>query len=103
VSYRLSVLTKSQLYEALEPRINAGEIELLDVSRLTEQLLGLVARGTKIDHLPGDHDDLANAAGGVMSLCVSVTPITADSSAQGVISFGRPDMEQDRTLWGQFQ
>jgi hypothetical protein len=36
VSYRLSVLTKSQIYEALEPRINAGEVELLDVSRLIE-------------------------------------------------------------------
>jgi hypothetical protein len=65
VSYRLSVITKSQIYEALEPRINAGEIELLDVSRLTEQLLGLVARGTKIDHLPGDHDDLANVRPGL--------------------------------------
>jgi hypothetical protein len=103
VSYRLSVLTKSQIYEAIEPRINAGELELLDVSRLTEQLLGLVARGTKIDHLLVDHDDLANAAAGAVSLCLSVTPITADSFAQGVISFGRPDMEEHRTLWGQFQ
>jgi hypothetical protein len=103
VSYRLSVLTKSQLYEALEPRINAGEIELLDVSRLIEQLLGLVARGTKIDHLPGDHDDLANAAAGAVSLCVSVVPITPDSFARGVISFfGRPGKEE-RTLWEQFQ
>jgi hypothetical protein len=103
VSYRLSVLTKSQIYEALEPRINAGEIELLDVSRLIEQLLGLVARGTKIDHLPGDHDDLANAGAGAVSLCVSVVPISSDGFAQGVISFGRPDMEEHRTLWEQFQ
>jgi hypothetical protein len=101
VSYRPSALTKSQLYEALEPRINAGEIELLDVSRLIEQLLGLVARGTKIDHLPGDHDDLANAMAGVASLCVSFTPITPDLFAQGVISyFGRSDSEE-RTLWDQ--
>lgn len=83
VSYRLSVLTKSQIYEALEPRINAGEVELLDVSRLTEQLLGLVARGTKIDHLPGDHDDLANAGAGAVSLCVSVVPISPDSFCPG--------------------
>jgi hypothetical protein len=102
VSYRLSAFTKSQLYEALEPRINAGEVELLDVSRLTEQLLGLVARGTKIDHLPGDHDDLANAAAGAVSLGVSVILISPDSFARGVISFGRPGNEE-RTLWGQFQ
>lgn len=94
MSYRLSVLTKSQIYEALEPRINAGEIELLDVSRLIEQLLGLVARGTKIDHLPGDHDDLANAAAGAVSRCVSVIPISADGFARGVISFGRPGIEE---------
>jgi len=56
ISYRVSELTKSQLYEALEPRVNAGELELLDVPKLIEQLLGLVAKGTKIDHLPGDHD-----------------------------------------------
>jgi hypothetical protein len=103
IVYRVATSTKSQIYEALEPRINAGEIELLDVSRLTEQLLGLVARGTKIDHLAGDHDDLANAAAGAASLCVSIIPITPDSFAKGVISFGRPDMEEHRTLWGQFQ
>ena len=87
MSYRLSVLTKSQVYEALEPRINAGEVELLDVSRLIEQLLGLVARGTKIDHLPGDHDDLANAGAGAVSLCVSVVPISPDSFA--LITFAK--------------
>jgi hypothetical protein len=45
---------------------------------LTEpDLLRLVARGTKIDHLPGDHDDLANAAAGGVSLCVSIVSLTA--------------------------
>ena len=65
---------------------------MLDVL-LIEQLLGLVARGTKIDHLPGDHDGLANAAAGAASLSVSVIPITPEGFARGVISFGRPDME----------
>ena len=94
IVYRVASSTKSQIYEALEPWINAGEVELLDVSRLIEQVLGLVARGTKIDHLPGDHDDLANAAAGAVSLCVSVIPISPDSFARGTISFGRPDMEE---------
>ncbi|MGH8609433.1 MAG: hypothetical protein ACREX9_19080 [Gammaproteobacteria bacterium] len=75
----MSALTKSQLYEALEPRVNAGELELLDVPKLIEQLLGLVAKGTKIDHLPGDHDDLANAAAGAVSLCTPVLPISVDA------------------------
>jgi hypothetical protein len=100
VNYRLSSLTKSQLYEALEPRINAGEVELLDVSRLIEQLLGLVARGTKIDHLPSDHDDLANAMAGAVNLCTAVVEISADMFAQGTFSyFGRRD--EGRNLWEQ--
>jgi hypothetical protein len=33
-----------------------------------EQLLTLVIRGSKIDHLPGDHDDVANAACGAIVL-----------------------------------
>ena len=103
IVYRVASSTKSQIYEALEPRINADEVELLDVPRLIEQLLGLVARGTKIDHLPGDHDDLANAAAGAASLCVSVIPISPAGFARGVISFGRPGNEEQRTLWGQFQ
>ena len=69
ISYELSELTKSQLYDALEPRINAGEVELLDIPKLQEQLLGLVVRGQKIDHLGGEHDDFANAAAGALWLC----------------------------------
>jgi hypothetical protein len=68
ISYITSDFTKHQLYEALEPKINAGEVELLDVPRLQEQLLGLVSRGTKIDHLPGEHDDWVNATAGVLIL-----------------------------------
>jgi hypothetical protein len=50
IVYRVAQCTKSQIYEALEPRINAGEVELLDVSRLTEQLLGccFLARGVAV-------------------------------------------------------
>lgn len=66
ISYQVSSLTKHQLYEAMEPIINANEVELLDVPTLHEQLLGLVIRGTKIDHLSGEHDDWSNAAAGVI-------------------------------------
>lgn len=66
VSYSTSTLTKHQIYEALEPKINAGEVELLDIPKVQEQLLGLVARGAKIDHLPGEHDDWVNAVAGAL-------------------------------------
>ena len=68
IQYTLSALTKSAIYEAIEPMLNAGEIEFLDVPELQSQLLGLVWRGSKIDHLPGEHDDFVNAAAGALSL-----------------------------------
>ena len=58
--------SKSDLYEVLEPLLNASEIELLDELKLQEQLLTLVLRGTKIDHEPGGHDDYANVLAGLV-------------------------------------
>ena len=51
--------------------MNSREVDLLDNSRLVSQLLGLerrTARGGRdsIDHAPGAHDDVANAAAGVL-------------------------------------
>jgi hypothetical protein len=68
VAYTVSQRTKSEIYDAFEPKLNAGEVELLDDGKLQEQLLTLVMKSGKIDHLPGDHDDFANAACGAISL-----------------------------------
>lgn len=81
ISYQVSPLTKHQLYEALEPRLNAGEIELLDVPKLQEQLLGLVTRGGKIDHLPGEHDDTINAAAGALHFARSQLAVDVASGS----------------------
>jgi hypothetical protein len=61
-------LSTSDLYEELEPRINAGEIELPDMPILQEQFLTLVVKGSKITHQSGDHDDHANAVAGAVWL-----------------------------------
>ena len=66
IHYQVSPLTKSEIYEAFEPMLNAGEVELLDHDRMQTQFLGLVTRGARIDHLPGEHDDFANAAAGAL-------------------------------------
>jgi len=66
ITYQRAASPKSALYEALDPLLNAGEVELLDVPQLQEQLLGLVWRGQRIDHLAGEHDDFANAAAGAL-------------------------------------
>jgi hypothetical protein len=41
---------------------------LLDEPQLESQLLGLVWRNSKIDHLPGEHDDYSNSAAGAIYL-----------------------------------
>ena len=71
IKYEPSERTKSQIYQEALPLLNSGRVELLDHPRLTAQLCGLerrVARGGKdsIDHAPGGHDDVANAACGAL-------------------------------------
>jgi hypothetical protein len=66
IEYVVSDKTTSQLYEALEPLLNAREVQLVDVPVLEQQLLGLVWRGSKIDHQAGEHDDFAAAAAGAL-------------------------------------
>jgi phage terminase large subunit-like protein len=62
IEYVMRSTPASQLYELLEPALNAHEVELLDDPVLIEQLVSLVWRGNKITHENGSHDDHANAA-----------------------------------------
>jgi hypothetical protein len=70
VAYEVSARTTSELYDALEPRVNAGQVVLLDVPTLEQQLLGLVWKGGKITHQAGEHDDYATAAAGAIEQAV---------------------------------
>ena len=67
-----AISTKLRFTSSFEPRLNAGEVRLLDVPELIEQLLILVVRGAKIDHEPGGHDDFSNAACGAINLAAGV-------------------------------
>jgi hypothetical protein len=62
ISYRKVHRSTSDSYEAIEPRFNAGQIRLLDVSEMVDQYQTLIVRGAKIDHESGGHDDFACAA-----------------------------------------
>jgi hypothetical protein len=67
ISYETADRPKSEYYKELLPLVNSKRIELLDLSKLQTQLIGLerrTARGGKdsIDHAPNSHDDLINAA-----------------------------------------
>lgn len=71
IEYAPAAKPKSELYRELLPVVNAGRVELLDDRRLLAQLLGLERRTSRagrdtIDHAPTAHDDLANAAAGVI-------------------------------------
>ena len=73
VTVRQSAKAKSEIYKEFLPLLNSGSVELLDSPRLLAQILGLerrVARGGQdsIDHSPGSHDDVANAAAGALTL-----------------------------------
>lgn len=71
VTYSASARPKSDLYRDLLPRLNSGEVDLLDEQRLVAQLCGLERRTSRggrdsIDHAPSSHDDLANAVAGCL-------------------------------------
>jgi hypothetical protein len=71
IEFVQSARAKSALYQDLLPLLNAGRIELLDLPRLSAQLCGLERRTARsgkdsIDHVPGGHDDVANAVAGVL-------------------------------------
>ena len=71
VAYEIAERAKSDIYRELLPLLNSGKVELLDHPRLSAQIVGLerrTARGGRdsIDHSPGGHDDIANAAAGAL-------------------------------------
>jgi hypothetical protein len=73
IEYQPSEKDKSGLYREFLPLANSARLELLDSDRLIGQLMRLerrTGRGGKdsIDHPPGAHDDLANAAAGALVL-----------------------------------
>jgi len=90
INYTPAGIPKSELYEAFEPMLNAGEVELLDVGTLQEQLLTLVWRGTKIDHQPGDHDDYANAAAGALVLMTKRQPLVVSADVLAFLAQPAP-------------
>jgi hypothetical protein len=73
IEYLLSKQSKSEIYRDTLPLLNSRRVQLIDSLRLISQLCGLerrTARGGRdsIDHAPGAHDDIANAACGALLL-----------------------------------
>ena len=94
IEYEVCKPTKSDLYRDLLPALNSGRVELLDQPRLLAQLGGLERRTGRngkeaIDHAPGGHDDLINAAAGVlvwvMATSGGMSPASIDNFCRTVV------------------
>ncbi|MBR1156669.1 hypothetical protein [Bradyrhizobium sp. JYMT SZCCT0428] len=73
VSYLAAEKPKSDLYRDALPELNSRNVALLDLSKLTEQLVSLERRTSRggrdiIDHPPSGKDDVANAVCGALLL-----------------------------------
>ncbi len=73
IAYEVADTVRSDLYRDLLPLITSQQVALLDHPRVVTQLCRLerrTGRGGRdqIDHPPGAHDDLANAAAGALVL-----------------------------------
>ncbi|HUU25506.1 MAG TPA: hypothetical protein VMW68_08105 [Methyloceanibacter sp.] len=71
INYIHATSSKSEIYIDALPLINSGAADLLDDEVLISQLASLERRVTRggrdsIDHPPGGHDDVANAATGAL-------------------------------------
>lgn len=73
INYVASEKTKNEIYTQALPLLMGRRVELLDNAKLQSQLIGLerkCSRGGRqsIDHPPGGHDDVSNAACGALAL-----------------------------------
>jgi hypothetical protein len=83
VQYVVSDKNRSEIYVALLPALNSGRVRLLENKRLMAQLLGLERRAGRsgkdaINHAPGAHDDIINAAAGALILANRGMGITTE-------------------------
>lgn len=72
ITYEPGAKPKSQIYTEFLPLMMSKKCDLLDNTRLINQLCGLERRTARsgkdsIDHAPNGHDDVANAVAGVLT------------------------------------
>jgi len=103
INYQVSDKAKSDIYAELLAPINSGRVELLDNEKLINQLVNLERRTARsgkdsIDHSPGGHDDLVNAAAGCLvglaSGAAAVGFIAGGARSQ-IVGMGDNRMEYD--------
>jgi hypothetical protein len=94
IKYRHSDRDRSAIYTDMLPLFTSGRARLLDNQRLVNQFSGLEVKAlplgkTRIDHGPGAHDDVCNAAALAMVLA---------SSVKKPMTFAMPDLNYKPSL-----
>jgi hypothetical protein len=97
VHYRPSEKSRSEIYLEFLPAVMSDRVELLDNRRLVNQLAGLervTGRGRDvIDHQPGGHDDVANAAAGALVLAADASSVLGAVEALKMIASGAVQLD----------
>lgn len=99
IAYDAAAKPKSDLYRDCSPLINSKKVDLLDHPKLVQQLIGLERRTARsgrdsIDHSPGQHDDVCNAACGAL-VNVGVKKYAYDGS----LSWVGNETEETNAAW----
>lgn len=106
ITYEPAEKPKSALYLDLLPKLNSGEVDLLDVPTLVTQLITLerrTARGGRdsIDHAPGAHDDVANAvAGAVVGVGSARKPLIVSAETLAAVEARYGPTNRNRHRYG---
>jgi hypothetical protein len=106
IEYRVSDRTRSEIYLSFLPMMMSGTLRLLDSARLVSQLVGLERRTARsgkdsIDHSPGSHDDVCNAAcGALVEALGGAGELGYVSWLKGIASGVYKEPEEAPTDWG---
>jgi len=76
INYQVSKKDRSAIYSELLPLINSQQVELPDIKQMRDELIGLERKNTtkpRIDHAPGQHDDMINAVAGALVFTTQVS------------------------------
>ena len=80
IEYKLSEMSRSELYLELLSMLNSQTCLLLEHDQLKLQLLGLERRTSRagkdtVDHVPGGKDDISNSVAGALAILSGSAPV----------------------------